>query len=368
MQLIRLSLCFLFIITNIFANRTYEFTTPDGALALVHPLYGIDTITEPVLIDLIQSKEVQRLKKINQYGASEFLSSVHYTRYDHSIGVFMLLRRYQASIYEQIAGLLHDVSHTIFSHTGDWLFQATKDNTEFNPGNSDSFQDDMHFWYLSNSSIKPILNSYEIPLEKIMHKNGDFLMFEQSLPDLCMDRIEYNIYGGYIENYLSKADVEFILENLFFDGARWYLTSITAAKKLAQVSMDLSEHSYTSIQSNVISYLIVDLLKRAQVKNIINLDDILFSTDELVWYQLEHSVDPEIQEAVKRVYNHDLYHVSDRSCFDVEFSSKARVVDPYIKLSVGLVRLSELDPEFAQSRDAYKARITAPKYIKFDFR
>jgi len=368
MQLPRISFfCIVFFVaTSLTANRTHEFITADGALAIVHQLYGIDTILEPVLIDLIQSKEVQRLKHINQYGATEFFKPVHYTRYDHSIGVFMLLRAYNASINEQIAGLLHDVSHTIFSHTGDWLFQSTNDNKEFNPGTTDSFQDDMHHWYLSNSSIEGILAKHDFTIDSIMHKNGNFEMLEQSLPNLCIDRIEYNLYGGYIENYLTKEDVDFILAHLFFDGRLWYLADIAAARTLAQVSMILSEHSYTSIESNIISYLIVDLLKKAQSKSIISRNDIFFSTDELVWYALEHSSDLEIQECMRRVYNHASYRMGDADSHDIEFTSKARCVDPYVRLSIGLVGLSELDPEFARLREEYRARMTAPKYIQFD--
>jgi uncharacterized protein len=359
---------FLFMIavvaTNISANRTYEFLIADGALALVHPLYGTETITEPVLIDLIQSHELQRLKKINQYGSDEFLKSLHYTRFDHSIGVLMLLRAYNAALPEQIAGLLHDVSHTVFSHTGDWLFQATNE-TDFNPGSKDSFQDDMHHWYLSNSSLKGILERYDFTIESIEHKNGNFLMFEQSLPDLCIDRIEYNLYGGYIENYVSKDEVQMILSHLFFDGANWYFDDARAARSLANVSMAISEFGYNSDDSNIIAFLTAKLLKIAQGKAIISLDDIFYSTDECIWFVLENSVDPEIQDCLGRIQHRSDYQLCDADSYEMEFSSKFRCVDPFVLADGSLIRLTQLDPEFASVREAYRSRITAPKYFKF---
>ena len=94
------------------------------AKTTINTIYGKFVITEPILIDLLASKAMQRLKKVHQFGISHYVQKgSDYTRYDHSVGVFALLRRYNQSLPEQISGLLHDVSHTIFSHVADYLFQ-----------------------------------------------------------------------------------------------------------------------------------------------------------------------------------------------------------------------------------------------------
>ena len=46
------------------------------------------------------------------------------TRFEHSLGVFALLRRLRAPRREQVAGLLHDISHTAFSHAVDFVFTS----------------------------------------------------------------------------------------------------------------------------------------------------------------------------------------------------------------------------------------------------
>lgn len=84
-------------------------------------IYG-EYEVEAVLQDLIQSKPVQRLKGIHQGGASYLVNPKwNVTRYEHSMGVMLLIRRLGGSIEEQIAGLLHDVSHTAFSHVIDFV-------------------------------------------------------------------------------------------------------------------------------------------------------------------------------------------------------------------------------------------------------
>ena len=70
-------------------------------------VYGEEEINESVLVDLIISKSVQRLKEISQFGMpDEYYYKKGFSRYEHSLGVMILLRRLNASLEEQIAGLL----------------------------------------------------------------------------------------------------------------------------------------------------------------------------------------------------------------------------------------------------------------------
>src|SRR3989344_8664366 len=86
-------------------------------------VYGDEEIKEEVLIELINSKPFQRLKGISQQGMPRELWFTHVnSRYEHSIGVLIILRRLNAGLEAQVAGLLHDVSHTAFSHVVDWVF------------------------------------------------------------------------------------------------------------------------------------------------------------------------------------------------------------------------------------------------------
>ncbi len=86
-------------------------------------VYGATEITEPVLLDLMESCAMQRLKGISQHGVTALLGiTPAFTRFDHSVGVMLLVRRLGASIEEQVAALLHDISHTAFSHVIDFVF------------------------------------------------------------------------------------------------------------------------------------------------------------------------------------------------------------------------------------------------------
>ncbi|MBT2713840.1 HD domain-containing protein [Pseudomonas sp. ISL-88] len=76
-----------------------------------------DYLIDDILEELIFSNPVQRLKGVYQGGASYFVNEKwNVTRYKHSIGVMLLIKKLGGSLEKQIAGLLHDVSHTAFSH------------------------------------------------------------------------------------------------------------------------------------------------------------------------------------------------------------------------------------------------------------
>ena len=86
-------------------------------------IYGHHHI-DGVLEELIKSAPVQRLKGIYQGGASFLVNQKwNVTRYEHCIGVMLLIKKLGGTIEEQIAGLLHDVSHTAFSHVVDVVFE-----------------------------------------------------------------------------------------------------------------------------------------------------------------------------------------------------------------------------------------------------
>ncbi|SIQ09126.1 HD domain-containing protein [Peribacillus simplex] len=87
-------------------------------------VYG-NNIVEGVLEELIVSKPVPRMKGIHQGGASYLVNEKwDVTRFDHSLGVILLIKELGGSLEEQIAGLLHDLSHTAFSHVIDFVLDC----------------------------------------------------------------------------------------------------------------------------------------------------------------------------------------------------------------------------------------------------
>lgn len=307
----------------------------------LNTIYGDFTIQEPVLCELLDCPSFNRLAGINQYGVNAYVHQKKpYTRYTHSLGVFVLLRKFGATEQEQIAGLLHDVSHTVFSHAGGWIF-----NNDLKK--ADSHQDDIHMWYLQQTEIVEILAKYGYSIESVHHKNKQFKMLEKELPDLCADRLEYTLYGGYIEDLLTREDIKRLLSDLRCHKDEWFFVEQSSARKFAEVSCYLTEKVFGSPWDRLVIEWTASALRRALQIKLINERDIYFSVDEVIWKQLCKSKDMQIKRDIQRIKNHQsMYRIVDEKKAESFLTSKCRCINPLVRKNGFLFRLNKLDEQF----------------------
>ena len=95
------------------------------------PVHGFVSVPKGLVLDLVETPEVQRLRRIRQLGLGflVFPGAVH-TRFEHGLGAMALMQEALATLREKgtvmdtdevtgalAAALLHDVGHGPFSHT-----------------------------------------------------------------------------------------------------------------------------------------------------------------------------------------------------------------------------------------------------------
>jgi HD superfamily phosphohydrolase len=94
------------------------------SLNYTDPLYGPYLIDDPAVRALLETAAVRRLEGVLQHGITALIEITRpTTRLEHSMGVMVLVGNLGGSRMEQIAALLHDVSHTAFSHVIDYVFE-----------------------------------------------------------------------------------------------------------------------------------------------------------------------------------------------------------------------------------------------------
>lgn len=309
---------------------------------LIKTEYGDYSVQEPVLIELINSWGMQRLKLIHQYGVTVYSEPNNdwFDRFDHSIGVFVILRHFGAPLEEQVAGLLHDVSHTVFSHVGDVVF-----DTYFNRY---SYQDDMHEWCLEKLGVMDILRKYGFERSCSPAAKSTQKMFEADRPDICADRIEYLLRGGFVDKLITQAECMPILDDLYFENGMWVFKHQEQAKKLAMIALWLSEHIFGSAWNAFIYTHAADALKRGVEIGLISLDDIHFSTDDVIWQKMLTCSDDAIKASLDKVIHYKKYYdLSDEHDYDIHFRAKCLAIDPWVETEDGIARLSTIDTDYA---------------------
>jgi hypothetical protein len=312
-------------------------------------IYGLEQIEEPILIELIRCPSVQRLKDISQLGMPDnYYWRKGFSRYEHSLGVMILLRRLGANLEEQVAGLLHDVSHTTFSHLIDWI--------KGDPTKED-YQDKNHFNIIKNSELSKILDKYGYSYKEISDVKK-FGLLEKPAPSLCADRIDYCLRELSINE--SKRKAKKIFKNLLAVKNQIAFKNLKSAKNFAKVYSFFQKISWGGDQSRARYILLSDALKKALSLKIILFED-LEKTESYVLNILENSRDPYILEKLtilKRGFNLLSYEKG------FELKTKFRYIDPEILTKNGFMKLSDFSSEYKKFLEFEKEKSKLIKRVK----
>ena len=290
-------------------------------------VYGTEEINEDVFIDLINSPEFQRLKNVSQLGLpDEYYSKKNFSRYEHSLGVFVLLRRLGAGIDEQIAGLLHDINHKAFSHVIDWIFgDPTKEN----------HQDEDYANFLENSGIPDILERHGFNYIDILNLEK-FSLLEREAPSLCADRIDYSLRELAVDGRESLAKK--IFENLIVLNNQIIFESQSIAEIFHKEYSFLNETSWSGEDSRMRYSILSDVLKRGFDKGLLDVGEMV-DAEYKILKKLEDSGDLFIVESLNLLKEgFDLVEDSK----GIELKTKYRYIDPELKVEKSYKKLSEV--------------------------
>ncbi|NUM25890.1 MAG: HD domain-containing protein [Candidatus Buchananbacteria bacterium] len=324
------------------------------ALVINDKIYGRFTITEPVLIELITSPSLQRLKKIEQHGTWQFHKTYRhqFNRYEHSVGVMLLLRHFQTSLDEQVHGLLHDISHTAFSHVSDFLFGSDSMKHDY--------QDNRIAKAYELQGINKILKKHGIDSQYILNEKN-FPLAENLLPDLCADRIDYTLRDPWGRD-LTAVDPKLIFKNLRVVNQKFAFTSKTWAKKFAKLNFLLNQNVWCHPMQVSIYVLSANMLREALNQKIITKKD-LYLTDKQVTTKLRRAKNPMVTSYLKQIQALKVKEVS-RHHADFVRSSKPRIVNPFFINGQKLTRLMDVDAQYKKQTATWVKKVKRGFNIK----
>lgn len=305
-------------------------------MRLTDMLYGGVDVDDSVLVELIGSAPLQRLKQVSQSGIPLEIDVPHsaYSRYVHSVGVMLLLRRFGAGIEEQIAGLLHDVSHAAFSHVMDWVMGNQEE---------ENYQDSILGEHIGRPPISKILERHGFDVKKIsdLEKNGAYPLLERKLPDLCADRIDYALRD--MTDWLG-VDARPCLGGLGAVDSEFVFKSVDAALFFGRNYMACQKGCWGGAEWKLRYHLLSSSLKEAMGDGIIGKESLYDSSEQDIIAKIrKEGSDRErrlLELAVGRV-NFEI-----REDGEISVTKKIRYVDPKVVEGGRTRRLSEIDASF----------------------
>jgi len=316
-------------------------------------VFGTYEVDEPVLVDLIQTRAMQRLKGVLQHGITGLMGiTFPTTRYEHSVGVMLLVRLLGGGLEEQIAALLHDVSHTAFSHVIDYVFNQ-HDNQEYHEA--------IKLGYVAGTDVPAVLRNFGYRWQDLLEVEN-FGLLEQPAPALCADRTDYFLRDSLDMGLASQADIERALSHLVVWNGRIGVDDVQVATWMGTTFIAADERSWANFREVGLYELTAQALRTALQIGLLQEADFM-QADAWIWERLQSSDQPELQKQVGLI-SLDTQFVKDEKQADFWVSTKLRTIDPDVLVDGRFIPCSQLDRDFANLRQNYLAR----KQGKWPFR
>jgi len=308
---------------------------------LSYPPYGPRERYEPVIEALLASSPIQRLKGIHQLGVYHyFVPSGCTKRYEHSLGVLMLLRQFTASLEEQIAGLLHDVSHMAFSHVADYLFETWEED----------FGERFTHAFVTEGEVAEVLTRHGFDPSVIadVHQYG---LLERERPDLCADRLDYSFRDGVSFGCITLVQAKQFVEDLRVVDGQFVFQSMLVAADYVRLFIELDREWYSGAKGIASYFLMVDAMRAAFDEGVLCYED-LWKDDAHVMNRLNLATSQGVKRSLRALVNgFEVDSKTDNPTHTLK--KKLRYVDPFVITDQGLERISHIDASVKEAIEVY---------------
>jgi len=312
-------------------------------------VYGPTEISEPLLLDLMTSTAVQRLKGITQHGITARLGiTPPFSRFDHSVGAMLLVRRLGARLDEQVGALLHDVSHTAFSHVVDFVCDDQREQ---------SYHETEKAAFVARSDLPAVLGRHGLDWRAFLDE-APFTLLEQPSPALCADRLDYFFRDLEFLALATRDEIHQALAALVVIDGKIVVTDTDTARWLAYTYIEADRASWSNFREVGLYQLTAEAIKAAIRLDYIEAAD-WWGTDESLWQTLRSIDNPEVA-ALRNLISAGTRFTWDADSPAFRVATKVRSIDPPVARATSVVPLSSLDATFKHYREDYLADKRGP--------
>lgn len=265
----------------------------------------------------------------------------------------LLIRTLGGSLEEQIAGLLHDVSHTAFSHVVDYVLGHKNED----------YHETIYHRIITDSDIPRILSRYGLDYRPIILDHSNWSLLERPAPELCADRIDYTLRDMYRYGGITREEIDIFLAHLIVNDGKIYIPDLKTAEWFVRTYykevIDFFMHPL-----NLYGYeALAKTLRTALGKKIITLDT-LFGTDGEVMELLRASNDAEVSDLFRRIRRNVIVK-ENKDEYHWRRTIKTRLIDPSVFLQDGrIIRSSELSAEIRTMNENAKRKAEEGTYVQ----
>lgn len=297
------------------------------------------------LAEAANTAAMQRLNDVGMNCGCEytkfplFANIEPYSRYDHSMGVALIVWHFTEDKAQAMAGLLHDISTPAFAHVIDFLHgdHMTQESTEQGTENV----------IRGSAELCEILHRCGLAVENVTDYHI-YPIADNDSPKLSADRLEYTLGNGVNYGIIKREEAAALYGDLT-DGenecgeTELVFKHAEIARAFADVALECSK-IYVADSDRYAMQSLAELLKCAIENGILSETD-LYLQEQTIIAKLQQSP---LAERWECFCNYSEIICSEMPTEDgvwLNVPAKKRSIDPYI---MGVGRASEIFSDFRE--------------------
>ncbi len=299
---------------------------------------------------------------------SKMYEEMWYSRLDHSVGVALIIWHFMKDKKQTLAGLFHDISTPVFSHTIDYM------NGDYEK--QESTEELTTKVIAESKEIMELLKRDNIQLEEV----NDYHLYpiaDNDTPQLSSDRLEYTLSNGFgvLKKLWNLEEMKEIYANIEIQKNEQGLRelgfkNLEMAEKFV-ANMSILSSSYIDGKTKFSMQFLADIMKKMLQKNWITVKDLYELSEQEVIEKIENCKQDNIAECFKKWKNATQIEESDIppvGIYAVHIEKvKIRYINPLVRVAENQYkRISEVSSKAKQ--DIEKAlHFKTKKYAYLDF-
>lgn len=304
----------------------------------------------PVLARLCETAPMRRLQDVGMNCGCEYTSfakfrkCASYSRYDHSLGVGLIVWHFTQDEKQAVAGLLHDISTPVFAHVVDFMNgdYMTQESTEL----------DTKQVICASSELLRVLEDFGLSVKEVCDYHI-YPIADNDTPRLSSDRLEYTFGNALNYGFVKRNKLVDLYRDLMVgtneDGApELMFRTPELALFFARTALACSK-VYVSDEDRFAMEALANRLKSAISRGVLTRADLMRTEKDVISKLCEH---PDCAADWKqyRSFSELLTSEQPQSGEWYHVSAKKRHIDPMIQ---GCGRVSAVFPEFSAELTAY---------------
>ena len=301
--------------------------------------------------EAIKSPEMQRLRKVGMDCGCEYTSLslwkdvIPYKRFEHSIGVALIVWHFTHSEKQALAGLFHDISSPAFAHVVDFMNNDHLNQESTEAGTREIID--------GSAEIQRLLKTLGLRVADVCDYH-EYPIADNDSPKLSADRLEYTLCNLYRYQGYSMDDVKRMYDDLTVginehgEEELMFRDPVIAGEFVLGTLKN--SRLYVCDEDRYSMEVLARILRKAIMNKVIDYED-LYKDEEYIIKRIRKSLDWYWFTRLNRVERNTHYNGAGW----IQIRAKKRYIDPFV---FGKGRRSRLDPA---------VREELQKFIDLDF-